>query len=122
MTEPVEEVSAAHTDPTLTSAKAMLEEILMKEEEIKERVQLAKNEAQLRVDEAKLDAAQKKREAESDDVGAGIREEMVAKARKEAEAITAGIADKVEEIQAMGENRLEAAIEVVIEGILPVLG
>ena len=69
MAEPVKEAEVNKADAELSSAEAMLEMILMKEDEIKQRIQRAENEGQRLVEEAKLDAAHKKRDAIAEDVG-----------------------------------------------------
>jgi hypothetical protein len=111
MAEPVKEETATAKETELSSAEAMLEMILMKEDEIKQRVQRAENEAQRVVEEAKLDAAHKKREATNEDVGSDLREKELAKAREEAA--------QAAEIRTKGMEKVEDAIRVVIEGVLP---
>jgi hypothetical protein len=119
MAEPVKEETATAKETELSSAEAMLEMILMKEDEIKQRVQRAENEAQRVVEEAKLDAAHKKREATNEDVGSDLREKELAKAREEAGKVTREIEAQAAEIRTKGMEKVEDAIRVVIEGVLP---
>jgi vacuolar-type H+-ATPase subunit H len=104
-----------------TSAEAMLEMILMKEDETKQRLHRAENEAQRLVEEAKLDAAHKKREASAEEVGLEIREKELTRANAEAEKITREISAQAEEIRSKGMEHVEDAIRIVIEGVLPPL-
>jgi vacuolar-type H+-ATPase subunit H len=119
MAEPVKEETATANETELSSAEAMLEMILMKEDEIKQRVQRAENEAQRVVEEAKLDAAHKKREATNEDVGSDLREKELARAREEAGKVTREIEAQAAEIRAKGMEKVEDAIRIVIEGVLP---
>jgi vacuolar-type H+-ATPase subunit H len=119
MAEPLEEAEATEEETEASSAEAMLEMILMKEDEIKTRVQRAENEAQRLVEEAKLDAAHKKREAVSEDVGQDIREKELEKARAEAVKVTREVQAQVEEIKKKGKDRFDDAARVVITGVLP---
>jgi hypothetical protein len=119
MAEPVKEVESAETETELSSAEAMLEMILMKEDEIKQRLQRAENEAQRVVEEAKLDAAHKKRTSISEDVGSDLREKELARARKEAEEVAREIEAQAAEIRKRGMEKVEDAIKIVIEGVLP---
>lgn len=119
MAEPVKEATATGNETELSSAEAMLEMILMKEDEIKQRIQRAENEAQRVVEEAKLDAAHKKRESVSEDVGSDLREKELAKAREEAEKVTREIEAQAAEIRKKGMDKVEDAIRIVIEGVLP---
>jgi vacuolar-type H+-ATPase subunit H len=105
----------------LTSAEAMLEMILLKEDEIKRRVQRAENEAQRLVEEAKLDAAHKKREAISEDIGQDLREKELARAHGEVEKVTQEMSAQAESIRKMGMEHVDDAIRIVIEGVLPPL-
>ena len=104
-----------------TSAEAMLEMILMKEDEIKQRIQRAENEAQRLVEEAKLDAAHKKREAISEDIGLELREKELARAHAEAEKVTQGMSAQAESIKKKGKEHVDDAIKIVIEGVMPPL-
>ena len=119
MAEPVKEAEATENETELSSAEAMLEMILMKEDEIKQRIQRAENEAQRVVEEAKLDSAHKKRESISEDVGSDLREKALAKAREEAEKVTREIEAQAAEIRKKGMDKVEDAIRIVIEGVLP---
>ncbi len=119
MAEPVKEAEATENETELSSAEAMLEMILMKEDEIKQRIQRAENEAQRVVEEAKLDSAHKKRESISEDVGSDLREKGLAKAREEAEKVTREIEAQAAEIRKKGMDKVEDAIRIVIEGVLP---
>jgi hypothetical protein len=119
MAEPVKEAEATEAETELSSAEAMLELILMKEDEIKQRVQRAENEAQRVVEEAKLDAAHNKRESMSEDVGSDLREKEIAKARQEAEKVTREIEAEAAQIRKTGMEKVEDAIRIVIEGVLP---
>ncbi len=121
MAEPVEEAEVNEAETELSSAEAILEMILMKEDEIKQRVQRAENEAQRLVEEAKLDAAQRKREAIAEDVGGDLREKEMARAQAEAEKVATEIAAQADEIRTKGRERFNDAIGVVIEGVLPPL-
>jgi hypothetical protein len=117
MAEAIPEVEEPKEE--LSSAEAMLETIVAKEDEIRQRVLRAENEGQRAVEEAKLDAANKKREAAAVEVGEELREAELAKARSEVEKITAEIAQQAEDIRAKGMERVEDAIRIVIEGVLP---
>jgi vacuolar-type H+-ATPase subunit H len=117
MAEPVKEAEGTKTE--LSSAEAMLEMILMKEDEIKQRTQRAENEAGRLVEEAKLDAAHKKREAIAEDVGQDLRDKGLTRAREEAEKVATEIAAQAEEIREKGMENVEDAIRIVIEGVLP---
>jgi vacuolar-type H+-ATPase subunit H len=119
MAEPLEEAEAVEKESEISSAEAMLEMILMKEDEIKMRVQRAENEAQRLVEEAKLDAAHKKREAVSEDVGKDLREKELEKAGAEAEKVAREVQAQVEEIKKKGKDHFEDAAKVVITGVLP---
>jgi replication-associated recombination protein RarA len=121
MAEPVKEAEVNEAETELSSAEAILEMILMKEDEIKQRVQRAENEAQRLVEEAKLDAAQRKREAIAEDVGGDLREKEMARAQAEAEKVATEIAGQADEIRTKGKERFNDAIGVVIEGVLPPL-
>ena len=105
--------------PEATPAEAMLEMILMKEDETRQRLQRAENEAQRLVEEAKLDAAHKKRESIAEDLGQDIREKELARANAEAERVTREIGAQAEEIRKKGMEHVEDAIRIVIEGVLP---
>ncbi len=105
----------------LSSAEEMLELIVIKEDEIRSRIQRAEDDAQRKVEEAKLDAANKKREASAADIGEDLREEELAKAEAEAARITGEIEAQAEEIRRKGMERVEDAIRIVIEGVLPPL-
>jgi hypothetical protein len=121
MAEPVKEAEVNKADAELSSAEAMLEMILMKEDEIKQRIQRAENEGQRLVEEAKLDAAHKKRDAIAEDIGGDLREKEMARAQAEADKVTAEIAAQADEIRIKGRERFNDAIGVVIEGVLPPL-
>ena len=121
MAEPVKEAEVNKADAELSSAEAMLEMILMKEDEIKQRIQRAENEGQRLVEEAKLDAAHKKRDAIAEDGGGDLREKEMARAQAEADKVTAEIAAQADEIRIKGRERFNDAIGVVIEGVLPPL-
>lgn len=103
----------------LSSAEEMLELIVIKEDEIRQRIQRAEDDAQRMVEDAKLDAASKKREAAAVEVGQDIRDKALADARVEAEKITAEITAQAEELRKRGMERVEDAINIVIEGVLP---
>ena len=118
--EPVKEAEESAATES-TSAEAMLEMILMKEDEIKQRVQRAENEAQRLVEEAKLDAAHKKREAVREDVGLDLREKELARANAEAEKVRQEMSAQAESIRKKGMEHVDDAIRVVIEGVLPPL-
>ncbi len=102
-----------------SSPEAMLEMILMKEDEIKQRIRRAETEAQRMVEEAKLDAAHRKRESTSEEVGSEIRERELAKARQEADRVSREIAAEAERIRKKGMENVDEAIRIVIEGVLP---
>ncbi len=104
-----------------TSAEAMLEMILLKEDEIKRRIQRAENEAQRLVEEAKLDAAHRKREAISEDIGQDLREKELARAHAEAEKVTQEMSAQAESIGKKGMEHVDEAIKIVIDGVLPPL-
>lgn len=103
----------------VSSAEAMLEMIVNKEDEIRRRVQQAENDGQRLVEEAKMDAASKKREAATIEVGDELREKELGKAHEEAEKVTAEIKAQADEIKRKGMERVEDAIRIVIEGVLP---
>ena len=118
--EPVKEAEGtAAAEPT--SAEAMLEMILLKEDEIKQRVQRAENEAQRLVEEAKLDAAHEKREATSEDIGRDLREKELVRAHAEAEKVKQEMSAQAELIRKKGMEHVDDAIRIVIEGVLPPL-
>lgn len=114
-----EVAEGAGTEPT--SAEAMLEMILLKEDEIKQRVQRAENEAQRLVEEAKLDAAHKKREAISEDIGQDLRKKELAQAHAEAEKVTQAMSAQAESTRKKGMEHVDDAIRIVIEGVMPPL-
>jgi vacuolar-type H+-ATPase subunit H len=121
MAKTAQEEEATEKEEETSSAEAMLEMILMKEDEIKVRMQRAENEAQRLVEEAKLDAAHKKREAVAEDIGQELRETELSKARLEAEEISQRVQAQVDEIKKKGTDHFEDAAKVVIEGVLPEL-
>lgn len=118
MAEPVKEVEGRETTEH-SSPEAMLEMILMKEDEIKQRMRRAETEAQRLVEEAKLDAAHKKRESISDDVGSDIRDKELARAREEADKVSTEIAAQAEHIRKKGMENVDKAIKIVIDQVLP---
>jgi vacuolar-type H+-ATPase subunit H len=121
MAETAQEAESTEKEPEVSSAEAMLEMILMKEDEIKVRIQRAENEAQRLVEEAKLDAAHKKRKAVAEDIGQDLREKELSKARLEAEEINRDVQAQVDEIKKKGTDHFEDAAKVVISGVLPEL-
>jgi vacuolar-type H+-ATPase subunit H len=121
MAETAQEAESTEKEPEVSSAEAMLEMILMKEDEIKVRIQRAENEAQRLVEEAKLDAAHKKRKAVAEDIGQDLREKELSKARLEAEEINRDVQAQVDEIKKKGTDHFEDAAKVVIGGVLPEL-
>lgn len=119
MADPVKEAGGAKAAVADSSPEAMLEMILMKEDEIKQRVRRAETEAQRMVEEAKLDAAHKKRESVSEDIGTDIREKELDRAREEAEKISREFTAQAEEIRRKGMEHVDQAIRIVIDGVLP---
>lgn len=119
MAKTAQGAEAAEKETESSPAEAMLEMILMKEDEIKVRVQRAENESQRLVEEAKLDAAHKKREAVAEDIGLDLREKELEKAKVEAEKVAQEVRAQVEEIRKKGKERFDDATKVVIEGVLP---
>ena len=119
MAEAIQEVADPKAE--LTSAEEMLEMIVQKEDEIRKRIQKAEDESQRLVEEAKLDAANKKRDAASAEVGTDLREEEMKKAQAEAEKVGDEIAAEADVIRKKGMDRVEDAIKIVIEGVLPPL-
>jgi len=117
MAEAIQEVADPKAE--LSSAEEMLEMIVHKEDEIRSRVNQAENEAQRVIEEAKLDAANKKRDAAGAEVGLDLRDEEIEKAKAEAEKVAADIASQAGEIRKKGMDRVEDAIKIVIEGVLP---
>jgi vacuolar-type H+-ATPase subunit H len=103
----------------LVSAEGMLEMILAKEDEIKSRIRRAESETQRKVEEAKLDAAVIKREAVTAEVGGDLREKEIAKAREEAERVSAEIAEQAGQVRKQGQERIEDAVKIVIDAVLP---
>ena len=101
------------------SAEAMLEMIIMKEDEIRNRMRKAETESQRVVEEAKLEAAALKRDAVTADVGHDLRGKEMEKAQAEAEKASREIAARTEQIRARGKEKLEDAVGVVIKGVLP---
>src|SRR5450759_4974641 len=96
MAKTAQGAEAAEKETESSSAEAMLEMILMKEDEIKLRIQRAENESQRLVEEAKLDAAHKKREAVAGDIGLDLREKELEKAKVEAEKVAQEVWAQVE--------------------------
>jgi len=117
MAEAIQEVADPKAE--LSSAEEMLEMIVRKEDEIRSRVNQAENEAQRVVEEAKLDAANKKRDAAAAEVGQDLRDKEIEKAQLEADKVAAEIASQADEIRKKGMDRVEDAIKIVIEGVLP---
>lgn len=117
MAEAIQEVADPKAE--LSSAEEMLEMIVRKEDEIRSRVNQAENEAQRVVEEAKLDAANKKRDAAAAEVGQDLRDKEIEKAEVEAGKVAAEIAAQADEIRKKGMDRVEDAIKIVIEGVLP---
>jgi vacuolar-type H+-ATPase subunit H len=117
MAEPAEEGEVAAAE--LASAEAMLDMIVMKEDEIRSRIMHAENESHRIVEEAKLDAADMKRAAAGAVVGEDLREKELEKARKEGERVTAEVRAQAEQIRASGMARLEDTVKIVMEGVLP---
>lgn len=104
-----------------TSAEAMLEMILGKEDEIARRKERAEADAERAVEEAKLDAAAMKREAVSAEIGRDIREKELEKANREAEKTASEAEKEARRIRAYGEEHIDEAVKVVIDGVLPSL-
>jgi cell division septum initiation protein DivIVA len=100
-------------------AEAMLEMILNKEDEISRRMKEAEAEAEHVVEEAKLDAAAMKREATSADIGREMRERELEKASREAKRAASETEEAARRIRAYGEEHIERAVKVVIDGVLP---
>lgn len=119
MAKTAQGAEAAEKETESSPAEAMLEMILMKEDEIKVRIQRAENESQRLVEEAKLDAAHKKREAVAEDIGLDLREKELERAKVEAEKVAQEVGAQVEEIRKKGKERFDDATKVVIEGVLP---
>jgi vacuolar-type H+-ATPase subunit H len=117
MAEAIQEVGEPRAE--LSSAEEMLEMIVAKEDEIRQRITRAENEAQRVVEEAKMDSAAKKREAGSAEVGEDLREKELAGAHEEAAKVASEIEKQADEIRKKGMERVEDAIRVVIEGVLP---
>jgi vacuolar-type H+-ATPase subunit H len=117
MAEAVQEVEEPKVE--LSSAEEMLEMIVQKEDEIRQSIQKAENDAQRKVEEAKLDAANKKREAAAVEVGEDLRDTELARAREDADKVQADVGAKAEEIRRKGMAKVEEAINIVIEGVLP---
>ena len=117
MAEAIQEVADPKAE--LSSAEEMLEMIVRKEDEIRSRINQAENEAQRVVEEAKLDAANKKRDAAAAEVGQDLRDKEIEKAEVEAGKVAAEIAAQADEIRNKGMDRVEDAIKIVIEGVLP---
>jgi vacuolar-type H+-ATPase subunit H len=117
MAEAIQEVAEPKVE--LSSADEMLEMIVIKEDEIRNRIQRAEDEAQREVEEAKLDASNKKREAASVEVGQDLRSKELEKAQVDAEKVTADFALQADDIRKKGMERVEDAIKIVIEGVLP---
>jgi vacuolar-type H+-ATPase subunit H len=117
MAEAVQEAEETRTE--LSSAEEMLELIVVKEDEIRARIQHAEDDAQRKVEEAKLDAATKKREAAAVEVGQELRDKAMADAESEAKKVSMDIAVQAEEIRKKGMDRVEDAIKIVIDGVLP---
>jgi hypothetical protein len=110
-----EEVKATE----LSVGERMLEAILLKEDDVRKQMARAETEAQRMVEEAKLDAAARKREATGGDVGTELRERELEKARVEADQVSAEIAGQADEVRKKGMERVDEAIAIVIEGVLP---
>jgi len=121
MAETAERAEAAEKGTEISSAEAMLEMILMKEDEIIQRVYRIESEAQRQVEEAKLDAAHKKREVVAEDIGEDLREKELAKAHAEVERIAQEVQAQVEEIKKKGKEHFDEAAKAVIEGVIPKL-
>ena len=117
MAEAIQEVADPKAE--LSSAEEMLERIVRKEDEIRKRLQKAEDESQRLVEEAKMDAANKKRDAAAAEVGQDLRDKEIEKAQVEAEKVAAEIASQADEIRKKGMDRVEDAIKIVIEGVLP---
>ena len=117
MAEAIQEVADPKAE--LSSAEEMLEMIVQKEDEIRGRITQAENDAQRLIEEAKMDAANKKRDAAGAEVGQDLRDEEIAKAEVEADKVAAEIAAQADEIRKKGMDRVEDAIKIVIEGVLP---
>lgn len=103
----------------LITAEAMLELILSKEDEIRRRISKAELESGRMVEEAKLDAAAIKREAVTADIGRDLREKELAKAREEVRKIASDINLEAEKVKAEGMARIEEAVKLVLERVLP---
>lgn len=103
----------------LSVGERMLEAILLKEDDVRKQMARAETEAQRMVEGAKLDAAARKREATGGDVGTELRDRELEKARVEAERVSAEIAGQADEIRGKGLERVDEAIKIVIEGMLP---
>lgn len=119
MAEPLDTEEEQVGEVDMPSPEAMLEMIIAKEDEINKRLRRAEDDAQRLMEEAKLDAAALKREATSAEVGADIRDEELAKARAEAEKISADIEARAAEMKNGGMERIEEAVKIVIEGVMP---
>lgn len=102
-------------------AEAMLEIILGKEGEIARRKERAEADAERAVEEAKLDAAARKREAVSAEIGQEKREKELEKADREAGRTASKAGEEARRIRAYGEEHIDEAVKVVINGVLPPL-
>lgn len=101
------------------SHEDILDMIVRKEDEIRNRIRRAKSEAERMVEEAKLEAASMKREAQTAEIGEDLRKERMEEARKEAEKAAAEILSQADAIKAIGESKLEKAVDFLISSVLP---
>lgn len=121
MAETAQNDQAEEKGTEISSAEAMLEMILMKEDDISQRVYRVESESQRQVEEAKLDAAHRKREVVAEEIGGDLREKELAKAHAEVEKISQDVQAQVREIKEKGKEHFDDAAKVVIEAVLPKL-
>lgn len=101
------------------TAEAMLEMIINKEDEIARRIQHAEADVQRFVEEAKLDAAALRRRADSAEMGDELREKELEKANREARRLVSQAEEKAERVRTLSKERIEQAVKIVIDGVLP---
>lgn len=101
------------------SAETMLELIVNKEDDIKRRLKQSQVDSERMVEEAKFDAASIKRTASSEPLGGELRTKALEQAKVDAAQIEKDIAAKADQLRATGLERVDDAVKVVIDAVLP---
>lgn len=105
--------------PTAESTIVSIEQILCKEEEIRERMERAEKDAQRMIEEAKFKANDIKKQALRKDIGKEIREREIASATEQGEEAAAKIVTRVESIKSDAMTHIDNAADIILGKVLP---